>query len=147
MQAQRDGGKSLEAGSLPARLVQWLLRLMGVSLCCACFPIFFPMSWMVGLHGWLGLGEAPSEAPIFEYLARSTSVMYFAHGLVALICSTDVRRYLPIICVISAFNIFAGIVLFGTDLSAGMPSYWTWLEGPPICAGGIVLGWLCSRVR
>ncbi|MEC8555385.1 MAG: hypothetical protein VXZ82_10315 [Planctomycetota bacterium] len=146
MQAQEDGGKTQESGSLPAKLIGWLLRLMGVSLCCAFFPIFFPMSWMVGIHRWLGLGEAPTDAPIFEYLARSNSAMYFAHGLVAVACSMDVRRFLPIAYTIAALNIFAWIVLFCTDLSAGMPSYWTWLEGPPICAGGIVLGWLCSRV-
>ncbi|MFN3193351.1 MAG: hypothetical protein ACE361_22760 [Aureliella sp.] len=129
-----------------AKIAQWFLRLMGWSICLAFLPIFFPLSWMHVLHRTAGLGEAPSQ-PIFEYLARSTSAMYFAHGCVVLLASTDVRRYLPLIRLIAVLNIFAGAVMFGTDFSASMPLLWTLIEGPPIITGGLILLWLTRGLK
>ncbi|MEM8733491.1 MAG: hypothetical protein AAGG44_04685 [Planctomycetota bacterium] len=114
---------------------------MGCSICFALIPIFFPLGWMQGLHAAAGLGDAPTQ-PIFEYLARSTSAMYFAHGCVVLLASTDVRRFFPLIQLIAVLNIFAGAVMLGTDFSASMPRLWTWIEGPPIIAGGFILLWI-----
>lgn len=100
---------------------------------------------MESLHEWLGLGEIP-EQPIFEYLARSTSGMYFAHGVLVLAASTDVRRFLPLIWAISGLNVFLGATLLVTDLLAPMPWYWTIFEGPPIVAMGAILLILTSKV-
>lgn len=125
-------------------LLQWLLRIVGGSICLALVPIFFPLPWMEAIHGWLGLGEMPN-APIFEYLARSTSGMYFAHGVLILVASTDVRRFLPVIWAIGCLNFFLGAVLLVTDLIAPMPWYWTAVEGPPIMVMGAVLLGLTRR--
>ncbi len=124
----------------------WLLRVIGATICLAFFPIFFPLSWMSALHSWLGLGDIP-EQPIFEYLARSTSAMYFAHGCVILVASRNVEQFVELVLCIAALNLFIGGVLLITDCVAPMPAYWTWLEGPPIMAGGMLLMWLAYRVR
>lgn len=100
---------------------------------------------MSAIHAWLGLGSIP-EQPIFEYLARSVSAMYFAHGCIVLVASTDVRRFLPLIYVISGLNVFLGSVLLFTDFIAPMPLFWTLMEGPPIITVGLLLFWLAGGV-
>ncbi len=127
-------------------LATWLLRIIGGSICLALFPIFFPLSLMATIHERLGLGTIP-EQPIFEYLARSLSAMYFAHGLIVLAISTDVRRYQPLVGVIGGINLVLGVVLLMTDLWAPMPSYWTILEGPPIVAVGGCLLWIWRQIE
>jgi hypothetical protein len=126
------------------RFTTWLLRIIGGSVCIAFIPIFFPLSWMEWLHSKASLGPLPTE-PIFEYLARSTSAMYFAHGCVVLLASFDIRRYLPLVWLIGFLNLFCGAVLLGTDLLAPMPTLWTLFEGPPIMCGGVLLLWLTSQ--
>lgn len=126
-------------------LVAWLLRLIGASICFSFLPIFFPIAWMNAIHEWLGLGDAPQE-PIFEYLARSLSAMYFAHGCLILALSTDVVRYRPLIQLIALLNMFLGVVLFGIDFQTPMPSYWMWLEGPPIVLVAVLLFFLATKL-
>ena len=126
-------------------IATWLLRLMGVSLCMAIFPIFFPISWMASIHRRLGLGEIP-EQPIFEYLARSLSAMYFAHGCFVIAASSNVVRFKLFLWVIGFLNIFLGTALLFTDLLAPMPLYWTLLEGPLIIAAGALLLWLTFQL-
>ncbi len=117
---------------------------MAVSICLAFFPIFFPLAWMHSLHQTLGLGEAPRE-PIFEYLARSLSAMYFAHGILIFVVSTDVRRYWPFVLVLGCLNLFLGGIFWITDWMAPMPSAWMWMEGPPIACVGALLIYLHQK--
>lgn len=127
-------------------LVVWLLRIIGVSVSLAFATIFLPLDWMHRLHAWLGLGTAPEQA-IFAYLTRSLSAMYFAHGCVVLLASSDVERFLPLVCLIALLNIVLGVLLLVIDLWAGMPGYWTALEGPPIALMGLVLLWGWNGLR
>lgn len=123
------------------RYARWLLWLIGGSVACAFFPIFMPLTWMDSIHQWLGLGQAPKQ-PIFEYLARSVSGMYFAHGFIVLAISTDMRRYWPLVRMVACLNVFLGAVLVVIDSWAGLPIFWTLLEGPPIILVGAVLFYL-----
>jgi hypothetical protein len=43
-------------------------------------------------------------------------------------------------------NIVFGAMVIAIDLHAGMPVSWTWMEGPPIAAFGVVVLYL-SRPR
>lgn len=124
---------------------KWILRLVGLSICLAFFPIFFPLAWMQTIHGWLGLGQIPDE-PIFEYLARSLSAMYFAHGCFVLMVSFNVIRYLPMVRLIAVLNMLLGAILLGVDLKSPMPSFWTLTEGPPIMLVGGLLWWIASKI-
>jgi hypothetical protein len=120
------------------RYARWLLWIIGGSVACAFFPIFMPLHWMAAIHQWLGLGETPTQ-PIFEYLARSVSGMYFAHGCMVLAISTDVRRFWPLVRVVACLNLLLGVILIVIDSWAGLPIFWTLLEGPPIIMIGAVL--------
>lgn len=120
------------------RIATWILRLIGCSVCMAFVPIFFPLGLMATIHAWLGLGAIP-EQPIFEYLTRSLSAMYFAHGCFVLVISTDVCRYLPLVRLTAALNMFLGLLLLVVDLVSPMPWFWTAFEGPPIFAVGLCL--------
>ena len=117
---------------------KWLLRLMGSLICLSFFAIFLPWSWMDGIHAWAGLGRLPQE-PIVEYLARTISAMYCAHGLVVLFVSTNVQRYWPLVGLLGVVNLFLGTVILFTDLTASMPWLWTVIEGPSIVVGGVLL--------
>ena len=62
-----------------------------------------------------------------------------------LVISTDVRRYGPLVGYIAVINILLGAVLLIIDIGSAMPSYWTYLEGPPIICVGALLFWLWRR--
>ncbi len=126
------------------RWVRCLLWIMGGSIVLALVPIWIPLAWMESIHRWLGLGSIP-EQPIFSYLARSLSAMYFAHGVFVLAVSTDVQRYWPLIRLIAMMNVFLGCTFVVIDWWSTMPWYWTAFEGPPIAAVGLLLWILWSR--
>ncbi len=131
------------------RLLVLTLRIIGVVLITAIFPVFFPSSWMVTLNDQLGLAGFPDQ-PLSWYLARSLSLMYFAHGVMVLSLSTDVRRYWPLIRVLGCLNLTLGIVLIGIDVVTSMPVWWTVGEGPSVIFGGVallVLVRLCDKER
>jgi hypothetical protein len=121
--------------------VQVLLFLIGGSTVLAIVPLFFPITWMRGLHEWLGLGEAPTEA-IFEYMARSLCVMYFTHGVFVLSVAFNLHQCWKLVPVIAATNIIIGIAMLFIDSFASMPFWWLLFEGPPILAIGLILLWL-----
>ena len=131
------------------RLLVLVLRIIGVVLISAIFPVFFPRSWMVTLNDQLGLAGFPDQ-PLSWYLARSLSLMYFAHGVIVLSLSTDVRRYWPLIRVLGYLNVILGVVLTGIDIVTSMPVWWTAGEGPSVILGGVallVLVRLCDKER
>jgi hypothetical protein len=123
---------------------RWLVIVLriagGVTL--AAFPaMLLPVEWMASTHASLGLGAFP-RAPVVDYLARSIAALYGFHGVLVLIVSTDPIRYRPIVWFIAAMNIAFGLMMIAIDLHAGLPAYWTALEGPPIVAFGIAIALL-----
>ena len=107
-----------------------LLRCVGMLLCCAAFAVLIPTEWMVAIHRILGLGEMP-RGPLVEYLTRSLSALYAAHGGCMLVASSDVRRMRPMVIYLATIGIVIGAIMLAIDLWAGMPWYWTLAEGPP----------------
>src|SRR5215470_5054565 len=112
-----------------------LLRLVGVGALFALVPVFMPMSWMVGTHRWLGLGEMPT-GPVVEYLARDLSAFYALVGALLLVMASDLERYRPLVRFSALAFIVLSILFTGVDLAAGMPWWWSASEGP----GGVVFG-------
>lgn len=125
-------------------LIQWLLRMMGGMVLLAIVPVFFPAGWMVYFHRLAGLGSIPDQ-PIFWYLTRSLSLMYFVHGTFVFALSTDVRRYWTLIKLLCGLNVLIGCILIGIDINAPMPWWWTLVEGPGIIGGGVLLLMLVKR--
>lgn len=120
------------------------LTIIGTGLCLAIVPVFFPTSLMATLHQWLGLGTFP-DAPITRYLARSTSLLYFIHGVVMLYVATHLSQLRPMVPLLGWLHVVLGFIMLGIDLSASMPWYWTALEGIPIAMTGGVILWLFNR--
>ena len=112
----------------------------------AFFTIFLPVRWMAVTHEWLGLGVFP-ESPLVDYLTRSTSLLYAWHGGLLLVVAAEVRRYRPVLLYLAFTTVVGGLLLLGIDLHAGMPAYWTLVEGPPIVVIGCLLSWMVLKIR
>ena len=123
------------------RLLVGLFRLAGVVMCAAFLAMVMPFEWMAANHRSLGLGEFP-HAPIVEYLARSVAALYGFHGVLLLVLSSDPLRYRPLVWYIASMNVAFGVFMTLIDLEAGLPTWWTLVEGPPIIAFGIVIAFL-----
>ncbi len=121
--------------------LQRILCLIGAGLLVATIPVFFPVSLMATMHGWLGLGDLP-DAPITIYLARSTSLLYAVHGSIMLTTGLRIKELGALVPLLGWIHVVIGLVMLGVDLNAGMPWYWTAVEGVPISLAGLLLLWL-----
>jgi hypothetical protein len=128
------------------RVLIILLRIVGVSACTAVIACVMPTTWIVATHRWLGLGEFP-DAPITQYLARSISAIYAIFGGLAIVVSTDVWRYAPVINYLAYTTIAFGGLITGIDMAARLPTYWTLFEGPSTFVLGVVILLLARRVE
>lgn len=125
------------------KLLILLLRLFGGSALLALVAVFMPMSWMIGIHRWLGLGDMPTT-PIVEYLARSLSAFYVFFGAFCLMLTTDLERYRSLVRFLALCLIVLGAINTGIDLVAGLPWWWSAMEGPPVIGIG---GWIYYLAR
>ncbi len=123
-----------------------LLRVVGVSACTAVIASVMPTTWIAATHRWLELGDFP-DAPITQYLARSLSALYAILGGLAIVVSTDVQRYAPIIRFFAYVTLAFGVLITGIDSIAGMPTYWTLFEGPTTFILGVVILLLARRLE
>ena len=111
-----------------------------MELCAAPF-VLFPTAWMAVAHTHLGLGPFP-DAPLTAYLTRSLSALYAVHGAVIVRVSFDVPRFRPLVGFLGWLHVVFGLTTLGIDLAAGMPWFWTAVEGPGVAAGGALVLWL-----
>ena len=124
-------------------LLIWLLRILGITMLLAVPFVFIPTAWLAAIHEGLTLGPFPSSA-ITEYLARSLSAFYAAAGALALFLSTDVVRYRPVVLFFAGGTVVFALVVLWIDLKIGMPTSWTWGEGPLVLPFGLVMWWLAK---
>ena len=99
---------------------------------------------MSQIHSWLGLGEM-NEDPILIYLARSTSLMYAVHGAVQVFTGLKIERLWPLVWLLGVLHVLIGCTMLFVDLNAGMPTYWTAGEGPPVAGLGLLILYLWNR--
>lgn len=118
-----------------------LLRFGGIVLVSAFGAMLLPVGWMASVHEWLGMGKFP-EAPLTEYLIRSVAALYGFHGVLMLIVARDVVRYDAIVLYCGVMDVVFGSLMFAIDLGAGMPWWWTALEGPSLVGVGLLLLYL-----
>jgi hypothetical protein len=116
-----------------------LLRIVGVGSLFALVALVLPTSWMAATHRWLGLGEMPT-GPVVEYLARSLSAFYALVGALCLVVVADLERYRPLVRFLGVAFAVMSLILFGVDLAAGMPWWWSASEGQ----GESCSGYCCS---
>jgi hypothetical protein len=123
-----------------------VLRLAGVTTLCAFLAMFLPVDWMVSTHRWLGLGEFP-RLPIVDYLTRSVAALYGFHGALLLLVASDPLQHRRIVSFVAVMNVTFGLIMVAIDVHAGLPLWWTLIEGPPIMAFGVVIAWLNRQVQ
>ena len=121
-----------------------ILRAVAVLSICALFAAMMPLSWMDWAHRQLGLGPIPT-APVFEYLARSISLLYAGTGIPLWLMTWDVARYRPLIVYAGAAHVVFGVWMLGIDFCAGLPWFWTAMEGPGAIVLGAAIVWLARR--
>ena len=118
------------------KLLKLLLIGFGICCCIAVVPFLMPTSWMAACHEWLGLGSFP-EAPIVDYLARSTSGLCAFLGVLALVLATNVRGYSAIIRLLAISLAALEIINLLYGFSSAMPAWWIWSDA--IGAGGFAV--------
>ncbi len=124
--------------------LRWILFAVGGFLLVAMVPVFFPVRLMAFLHQQLGLGEFPDQ-PITLYLARSTSMLYAAHGAFIVFIARDIDRHWNLVPVIGWLHVLMGVTMLGIDLTSPMPTYWIVGEGVPIALAGLFIVWMWKR--
>lgn len=127
-------------------VLKLLLRVIGGSSLLALIFVAVPESWMVAIHGWLGLGQLPDE-PIVGYLARSTSAFYAIEGGLFWLLSFDLVRYRPVVRYLGAVTVLFGLALLLIDSLEGLPLSWTLWEGPFVMVFGLAVLWLSGQVE
>lgn len=119
-------------------LVILLRYVLGIGSLFALVAVVMPTSWMAATHRWLGLGEMPT-GPIVEYLARSLSAFYALVGAFCIVMASDLDRYRPMVRFFGLCVALLGIIFTGVDLAAGMPWWWTAMEGPGAVPFGMLI--------
>lgn len=126
------------------RLVSWILRLTGATEIFAFFAVVMPRSWMEVSHSWLGMGEMP-DGPLIMFMIRQASYAYGMHGVSLWLLATDVKRYRTLIIFNGISFLIAGVVFTLIDYSAGMPFWWTIVDGVGCASFGAAMLWLNRR--
>lgn len=120
------------------RWLLWFLRIVGTGTTTAFAAALMPEAWFVAVSEWLGF-EFP-DSPLGFYLARNLSAMYGFVGLGLLVLTTKLERYGPLIQWLGWAAIGFGSLQLVMDSWAGLPWWWTLLEGvSTIVGGGMIL--------
>ncbi len=72
-------------------------------------------------------------------MTRSVAALYGFHGGLLLLVSMRPSRYRGIIVYLGWMNILIGFMLLAIDLHAGMPWFWSLLEGPSVFLVGLAM--------
>lgn len=128
----------------PEKFLRVLLTISAAATLPAFPCALLPESWMDWTHQQLGLSELP-RGPIVLYMARSLSLLYGMHGALMLFLAGDVARYLPVVRFVGLLMLGFGIAMTVIDVTAGLPWYWSLVEGPGITAYYGLLTWVAYR--
>ena len=101
---------------------------------------------MARIHHQIGLGNLP-QLPIVDYLARSVSFFYGIHGVIVLYISFNLMRYLQFLKLLCYLGFVFGITLFIIDMTAPMPPYWAFGEGPFVMSLNMVVYILVKMIE
>ncbi len=126
------------------RLLVLILRLDGAATVLAFGAMLLPVNWMADAHGWLGMGEFP-HAPLTDYLIRSVSAVYGFYGVLFLLVAGDPLHYKRIVRYIGVSHVIFGLMMLVIDGHAGLPTWWTLIEGPSLVGAGVAILYLLNR--
>jgi hypothetical protein len=125
-QCRRDGSPvSLSIGDRRKFMtaetgVKWLLRFISLTTLPAFVAAVAPQPWLVAGLAWVEPGFSPGF--FASYLIRCLMGVYAFIGIQALVWSTDVRRYRPLILSLCVCSIVALPVALAALLVTSSPS-------------------------
>lgn len=122
-------------------MLAWLLRFIGALEMLAFIAVIMPRSWMEASHTWLGLGSMP-EGSVLMFLIRQASYSYGMHGISLWIIAADLKRFRSLVLLNGFAFLLAGPVFVIIDYTAGMPTWWTAIDGPSCAFFGAAMLWL-----
>jgi hypothetical protein len=127
--------------------LQWILRLSAAVFAVAIFAVFLPTAWMVKVGEHMKVAPLPTEYPIFQYLARSESLLYALLGGICWIVSMDLRRYRPLVIYLSATGLLYASIMCPIDFIFKMPLRWSTHEGPMVFLFSLLMLWLSFKIQ
>lgn len=127
------------------KILVWLLRVTGGLASLAIVAVVMPTAWIDAGSRMSGLGEFP-DTTLTQYLVRSVSLLYCMFGVFTLYLSRDVRRQRRVIVFVGWMTVLLGVGLTAIDFALGMPSVWSWGEGPPTILVGAAFVRLAGRL-
>jgi hypothetical protein len=126
------------------QLLVLILRLDGAVTVLAFGAMLLPVSWMAEMHRSLGMGEFP-QAPLTDYLIRSVSALYGFYGVLFLLVARDPLHHQRIVRFIGVAHIAFGVLILAIDWHAGLPTWWTMIEGLSLVGLGVAILYLLNR--
>ena len=90
--------------------VKWLLRIISITTIPAFVAAVMPHSRLAGIFNWIKPGF--STGFLEMYITRCLMGAYAFIGMQAVIWSTDVKRYRPLILNLCIFCLIAAIIGF-----------------------------------
>ena len=129
-------------------MLKVVLRLTAVVMVPALVAVVMPRSWMAAAHRGLGLGELPGGV-LVEYLARTSSALYGAIGVMLWLLSCDVLKYASVIRYIgAAFVVLALTVVTVLSPHSGEPGFaYVVIDASTGIAFGVVVLILAAKIR
>ncbi len=118
--------------------------VVGVFTLTAFAFAFMPGGWLQAISGLLGYEGFP-HSPLAFYLARNLSLMYGFVGVLFVVISRDIARYLPLVGILGWCAVALGIMQAIADAMAGLPWWWTAGESVSTIVGGAFLLLLAKR--
>ena len=97
--------------------VKWLLRILSITTIPAFVAAVMPQSWLADMLNWMEPGF--SAGLLESYITRCLMGLYAFMGVQAVIWSTDVKRYRPLIvnlCVCCIIAALAGLTALLTTV-------------------------------
>jgi cytochrome b subunit of formate dehydrogenase len=73
-------------------------------------------------------------------------MFYGLFGLLLILLASDVERYRALVRYVGWGSVIAGFLMTFIGLHSGIPTYWSYHEGPSAAAFGVLLLWLIRTV-
>ncbi len=124
--------------------LRWGLYFIGGTALLALVPVIVPMPWLIRSAKLMNLEL--DAAPLTNYLARQLSLWYALFGGLLLFLARDIQRYRPLLHALGYLLFCFGATLLAIDYTAGMPLWWTVIEGPRVMVASAILIWLAKEV-
>jgi hypothetical protein len=122
------------------------LRILAILQLLTGLIAIMPLSWIGWWHHWLGLGRLPDDATL-RYVIRGGAFVQAAIGVLVWIIANDVLRYRTLVLAVGWMYLLSGPAFYLIDSIAGMPRFWSLLDGVSCFTVGMLTLAFCPRAE